>query len=159
MKRMYPLLLSAVLFTACNSVSVRKFNDTIIEKENALVPKIEATEESVGKFAEENKFDSVAAVSGRMESIMAETIADIEKLDLPSAEGAEDFKKASVEYFQYLKSIYTAYKKLGLAKTDEERASEVKNVQAIAQKKNMVLLKMQMAQKKFASANGMKIEK
>lgn len=139
---MYPLLLTAVLFTACNAVSVSTFNDAILEKENALVPQIEATEESVGKFAEESKFDSIAAVSGRMESAVAQTISEIEKMELPSAEGAEDFKKASVEYFQYLKSIYTAYKKLGLAKTDEERASEVKQVQAIAQKKNTVLLKM-----------------
>jgi hypothetical protein len=150
--------LGVVLFTACKSISATKFNDTIIEKENALVPQIEATEESVSTFAQENKFDSIAAVSGRMETAVEQTIAEIEKLEMPSAEGAEDFKKASVEYFQYLKSIYTGYKKLGLAKTNAERGAEIKHVQTLANKKNTVLLKMRMAQKKFASENGMKIE-
>jgi hypothetical protein len=160
MKGTYPWLLFAVVFfTACNTMSARDYNNLIVEKENKLASQIIATEESVGNFAQENKFDSVAAVSGRMVSSIDQTIGEIEKSALPSAKGAEEFRKASLEYFQFISSIYVIYKNYGLAKNSEERVAEAKKVQTLAQKKKLVLAKMQMAQRKFGAENNFTIEK
>jgi len=130
-----------------------------VAKENALIPQIEATENSVEAFAQENKFDSVAAVSQRMVNSIQKTITEIEKAPLPSANGAEYFKKAYLDYFQYMKKVYAGYKKWGLAKTDEDRNTEVQNVQELIKTQSMVLVKMQSAQKKYAAENNLTVEK
>ncbi|MBV4356156.1 hypothetical protein [Pinibacter aurantiacus] len=159
MKRTYPLLLVAILFAACNSISARSYNNMCVAKENALIPQIEVTENSVAAFAQESKFDSVAAVSQRMVTSIEKTIAEIEKAPLPSVTGGEDFKKAYLDYFQYMKKVYASYKKWGLAKNDEERGTEIQNVQALIKTQKMVLAKMQSAQRKFAAENNLTVEK
>ncbi|MDH7463442.1 hypothetical protein QEG73_19235 [Chitinophagaceae bacterium 26-R-25] len=159
MKRTYPLLLVAILFAACNAISARSYNNMCVAKENALIPQIEATESSVGTFAQENKFDSVAAVSQRMVASIDKTIGEIEKAPLPSVNGSEDFKKAYLDYFRYMKKVYIGYKKWGLAKNDEERNTEIQNVRALIKTQSMVLVKMQSAQRKFAADNNLTLEK
>jgi hypothetical protein len=159
MKKMIPLLLSVVLFASCNAISARNYNNMIVDKETALMPQIKATEESVGAFIKEAKFDSMAAVSTRMESAVEKAIADIKSASAPEAKGAEEFKRASLEYFRFIKGIYTGYKKIALAKTDEERAEEYKNVQQLSLRRGAVVEKMQTVQKRFATDNNFSMDR
>lgn len=157
MKRMYPLIIVVMFFAACNGISARAYNNMMVEKEKALVPQITLTEESVGKFAQQGKFDSVAAVSKRMESAVSKAISEIERAKVSPAKGAEEFKTAYVEYLRFIKSLYTTYKNYGLAKTTEERTEVARKIQEVIAKKTEVIATMQAAQKKFAAENNLTV--
>jgi len=156
------LLLVAILFTglvACKSKSAFNFSEQIVAKERSLEPEITATENKVEKFAQAGQFDSMAAVSGRMEKLVQTKIDEIEDMKVPNAKEADAFKSATLKYFKYIKSIYTGYKGVGNAKTDEEREELASELMELANKKNSVLSDMQAAQQKYAKANGFKVEK
>lgn len=158
MKKICVLFLGVVALVSCNTLSARKYNDMIVQKEKSLVPQLQATETGVAAFINEKKYDSVVAISERMEKSIDGVIADLNKTPVPSANGAEDFKKAYSEYFTYMKEIYTGYKNVGQAKTDEDRQKEAVKVMTLAQKRTVVLSTLQEAQRKFASANNLALE-
>jgi hypothetical protein len=57
-----------------------------------------------------------------------------------------------------MKNLYAGYKKLGLAKSDEERAEVFKDLKAIVDGKQVAIDELQNAQRKFAAANGFKVQ-
>jgi hypothetical protein len=156
------LFLIALLFTglvACKSKSAFNFSQDIVAKERSLTADINITEDKVEKFATAQQFDSVAAVSEQMEKKVQTKIDEIMAMKVPSAKEADNFREAALRYFKYIKSIYTAYKNVGLAPTAEERSKLAEEMQEVASKKDEVVSDMQKAQRKYAEANGFKIEK
>lgn len=157
------LFLTALLFAglvACKSNSKSAFNysQDIVAKERSLTTDITETEGLVEKFAGAGQFDSVAAVSARMENKVQKKIDEISALKVPDAKEADNFRDAALKYFKYIKRIYTAYKAVGEAPTAEERQKLVEDMQEVAGKKQDVIDDMQKAQKKYAEANGFKVE-
>lgn len=156
-KFVIPLLLLVGLI-ACNPQKAKKYSETIVKLERSLMPDIEQTESKVAKFATEQNFDSIISVSERMEKLVDEKLKEVTELKAPNVKEAENFKQASIRYFTYLKSIYTSYKKVGSAPTNEARQDEFAELQEIVAKKSQAINDMQSAQKKYADANGFKIE-
>jgi hypothetical protein len=155
------LFLIAILFTglvACKSKSAFNYSQDIVAKERSLTADINATEDKVEKFATAQQFDSVAAVSERMENLVQKKIDEIMAMKVPKAKEADNFRDAALRYFKYIKSIYTAYKEVGKAPTAEERAKLAEEMQEVAGKKEEVVSDMQKAQRKYAEANGFKVE-
>lgn len=155
------LFLIAILFTglvACKSKSAFNYSQDIVAKERSLTADINATEDKVEKFATAQQFDSVAAVSERMENLVQKKIDEIMAMKVPKAKEADNFREAALKYFKYIKSIYTAYKEVGKAPTAEERAKLAEEMQEVAAKKEEVVSDMQKAQRKYAEANGFKVE-
>ena len=72
---------------------------------------------------------------------------------------ADNFKRAMLKYFQYIKSLYTNYKNWGNAETVEERDVIVLAIQKLVRDKEKVITEMQGAQRKYADVNGFKLEK
>ncbi|MCX6319877.1 MAG: hypothetical protein NTW29_21540 [Bacteroidetes bacterium] len=156
------LFLIALLFTglvACKSKSAFNFSQDIVAKERSLTADINITEDKVEKFATAQQFDSVAVVSEQMEKKVQTKIDEIMAMKVPSAKEADNFREAALRYFKYIKSIYTAYKNVGLAPTAEERSKLAGEMEEVASKKDEVVADMQRAQRKYAEANGFKIEK
>lgn len=157
------LFFAAILvagLAACKSGSKSAFNysQDIVAKERSLTADITETENMVEKFAGAQQFDSVAAVSARMENKVQQKIDEISAMKVPDAKEADNFREAALKYFKYIKRIYTAYKAVGEAPTPEERQKLAEDMQEVAGKKQEVIDDMQKAQKKYAEANGFKIE-
>lgn len=155
------LMLIAFLFTglvACKSKSAFNYSEAITAKDKSLEIDVKATEDKVSKYGAAQQFDSVAIAGENMEKIVQQKIDEINALPVPKAKGAEEFKAAALTYFKFIKSLYTGYKNAGNAKTDEERQAIVTELQQIVGEKQKILSDMQAAQRKYAEANGFKVQ-
>jgi hypothetical protein len=158
MKQLLIATMFMVVLTGCKSKSAFNYSETVVTKERSLGSDIRETEEKVGRFVQAGKYDSVAIAGEKMEKKVQEKIDEIDALALPDAKGSADFKTAVLGYFRYIKSIYTEYKGLGRAETQEQRDREIKNIQDIVTEKTTVLNNMKKAQEKFAKDNGFKTQ-
>lgn len=160
---MYKVILATALFvtmfSGCKSKSAFNFSENIVAKEKSLMADIAITENKVEQYAAAEQYDSVAIAAANMEGLVQKKIEEIEALPLPKANKAAEFKAAALRYFKFIKSLYTGYKDWGKAATEEERAAIFTNLQKIDTEKEAAVDDMQMAQKKYAEANGLKMEK
>jgi hypothetical protein len=143
---------------SCKSKSAFDYSQDIVAKEKSLAPQISTTEDKVGRFLGAEQFDSVAAAGEKMEKLVQTKIDEINAMKVPGAKEADNFKAATLKYFQYIKSIYTGYKQIGLASTADKRQELMSDLQELAGKKQEVINDMQTAQRKYASANGFRVE-
>lgn len=146
-----------ILLVSCNTRSAFQYSQQLVNMEKALGPKIEDTEQKVSKYFAAQQYDSMSFVSMKMEAYLKEAIENANEIPLPDAKEADAFKSSFLNYFQYLKSIYTTYRKVSDSKNDAERNKHLEEVQRIVNMKTDVLSKVQTAQKKFADANGFKV--
>jgi len=151
--------LFVALFSGCKSKSAFNFSEDIVAKEKSLMADIAITEDKVELYAAAKQYDSVAIAAASMEGMVQKKIEEIEALPLPKANKAAEFKAAALRYFTFIKSLYTGYKDWGNAATDEERAEIFTSLQKIDNEKEAAVDEMQVAQKKYAEANGLKMEK
>jgi len=148
----------AIMVLSCKQKSALSFNQAIIAKEKEITPAIEAAEASVGAYYKAGKFDSVAAIGERMERLVQKTIDEIKVIKAPDRKEAEEFKIAFLEAFAYGKDIYTVYKKIGKATTAEDRQKQLLELDQVMKNKEEAVKDMQAAQKRFAAANGFKLQ-
>lgn len=156
------IILCVLLLTSlasCKSKSAFNYSEDIIKKERSLIPFIDETESKVEKFAGAEQYDSVAAAGANMERLVQEKIDEIEAMPVPNAKEADSFKKAMIKYFKYIKSMYTTYKDWGNAGTVEERDDIALVMQNIVKDKDKIIREMQAEQRKYAKANGFRLEK
>jgi len=159
MKRNFSIIIAAlVLIISCKSKDALNYSDKIVAKEKSLEAAIKDIERKVSDFNRENKMDSIVAVSERMVSLVDSKLTEIKNETVPNAKGAEDFKKAAVNYFEYIKEVYVAYLSYGKASTEEQKTIEVERIKDMVSKKEDIVRDMQNAQKKYADANGFKVE-
>jgi len=155
------LLIACLLFTsliACKSKSAFDYSQNVVAKERSLEKYISETEDKVEKYADKEQFDSIAIAGEKMEKMIQDKIDEINAMDVPKAKEADNFKAAIMKYFNYMKSIYTGYKNVGRAASTEERTTLVMDLQKLVGKKQAAISDMQTAQKKYAQANGFKLE-
>ena len=155
------LLLIALLFTglvACKSKGAFNYSQTIVAKEKSLEPEIRATEKNVEKYLTAAQYDSVAIAGEKMEKLVQQKIDEINALSVPKAKETANFKAATIRYFNFIKSMYAGYKNLGKAATEEDRQQVIADLQKLVSEKQAIVDEMQKAQKKFADANGFKVQ-
>jgi uncharacterized protein YcfL len=158
LKKIFVIALLAAVFVSCKSKQAFNFSEAIVAKERSLAEPIKKEEKSAGEFISAGKFDSLSALGERMEKLVQQKIDEIEDMKAPGGKEAEDFKAASIRYFKYMKSVYTGYKTVGNASSDEEREKRFNDLQELVQDKTEVIADMQATQKKFAEANGFKVQ-
>lgn len=154
------LIFASVLLisiASCKSKSAFNYSQEIVKKEKSLIPDITTTEDKVKHYFEDEHFDSIAVVGEKMEQLVESKIQEIKTMPLPDAKEADNFKEACLKYFGFIKSIYSGYKEWGLAPADE-RQGVMDKIIAMAGNRQASMDAMQTAQKKFADANGFKIE-
>ena len=158
MKKLLLLIPVILLICSCKSKTALDFSEKIVSKEKSLEDDIKNTENKVKSFVSAGKFDSMAVVSAKMEGLINEKLNEIKNMETPDLKFAGDFKRHAIEYFTYMKGIYTGYVKYAKAETDELKQKEYENIQKMLSQKNTVLGSMQDSQRKFAEANGFKVK-
>ena len=158
LQKIFALALFATIVVSCKSKSAYNFSQDIVMKERSLEPEIQNAETKIADFFRAGKFDSVAAAGSKMEKLIQNKIDEIEAMKAPDAKEAANFKTASISYFKFMKSVYTKYKEIGMATSDEEKQQLVQEMQELVKDKDKVISDMQASQKKFASENGFKVE-
>jgi hypothetical protein len=157
------LAFAAILIISIASCGSKKaafnYSENFVKKENSLLPDITATEDKVERFVASEQYDSIAVAGEKMEQLVETKIQEIKKEAAPDVKEAENFKEACIKYFGFIKSMYTSYKEFGLAKDETEREKAKAKVIEIANSKQSAMTAMQTAQKKFADANGFRLEK
>jgi hypothetical protein len=148
------------MFTGCKSGSKSAFNysEDIVRKEKSLAPDMESTELKVEKYITAEHYDSIAIAGEYMEKLVQKKIDEIDAMPVPKVKESGNFKKATMDYFKYIKKIYTEYKNLGNAKTEDDRAAVIENLRKLVESKQAAINEMQTVQKRYASANGFKIQ-
>jgi hypothetical protein len=159
MKKLLNLIPILFVLCSCGSKAALDFSETIVKKEKSLQTDIIKTENKVKTYYENHQYDSMAAVSEKMERIIGDRLDEIKNLKTPDVKLADEFKSESVNYFAYMKKVYTSYVQYAKAETEEIRDKEFKNLQDVVAKKDEVIRKMRDSQKRFAEANGFKIKK
>lgn len=159
---MFKKFLIAMLFvaviTGCNSKSAFNYSEKIVAMEKSLLPDIEKTESNVAKYVEAEQYDSIAAAGARMEGLVEKKIKEIESMSLPKAKEAANFKEATLNYFRFIKKMYTGYKEWGNAATEEEREEKLDEIRDFLEGKQKAIDEMQKVQRRFADANGFKVQ-
>lgn len=156
--RIFFLLMLPALLAGCKSKSAFNYSQDIVALERSLEPDIEATESKVKRYYENSEYDSIALAGSGMEKKVQEKIDKLNAMPLPDAKGASEFKSATLRYFDYIKNVYSSYKKWGSAATDPERESALEKIMDLINGKDKVLQEMQKAQRKYADANGFRLE-
>ena len=150
--------MALVLLFSCKSKTALNFNEKIISIEKSLTADITATETNVLRYFENQQYDSAAAASTKMESLVDAKLKEMQAVETPDVKEGENLKKAAVRYFAYLKSIYTSYKEYSTQTTEEARETARQNLVKIANGKDDAIKDIQAAQKKYAEANGFRME-
>lgn len=151
-------ILIITFFASCDSRTAFKYSESIVKKEQSLSASISTTEDKVGSFLKEEKYDSVTVVAEKMEQAVDKVLTEIKNEPAPDVKESGPFKEASIKYFSFIKSLYTSYKELGSAPSAEAREAVMVKLQKLVGEKTAVINEMQRTQKKFAEANGFKLE-
>lgn len=152
------VLLLTFLFS-CKSKTAYEYSQQIVQIEIQLSAAIAIADKKVSKFLQSQQNDSAIMITRQMEELADDKLKEVQRLDAPDVEGGDNFKKAAVRYFSYLKSIYTSFKKFTMATTDEAKEAERRKLVRIVNDKEEATEALQAAQQKFAAANNFRIEK
>src|SRR6476660_7916212 len=146
------------LAVGCKSKIARDYNDMIVKKQKSLGKSMDQAAPLLKSYFASFDYDSIASVSSQMEIKIDTIIKEIAKKPAPHVNEGENFKKAALHYFDYMKSIYTSYKNYGLQDSPEGRQIQVKIMSMIINNEDKMIAEMQKAQKIFAKDNGFKIQ-
>lgn len=157
------IILTAILFTslvACRKAgSAFKYSQDLVAIEKSLHADIDSTEKKVGRYTDNNQYDSIVFASTGMESLLQKKMDDIDQMPMPDAKGVNEFKAEVMNYFKFLKNKYTVYRSWAAASTEAERAAALQKIQEIVDNVDAMIGKMQVAQEKYAELNGFRIKK
>jgi len=142
----------------CKSKIAMNYNDMIVEKQKSLGKNMDQAAPLLKNYFASFEYDSIASVSSRMETKIDTIIREIAKKPVPPVKQGENFKKAALRYFDYMKSIYTSYKNYGLQNSPEGRQIQLQVMTMIINNEEKMIAEMQKAQKIFAKDNGFKIQ-
>jgi hypothetical protein len=151
------LALFSVFLVACNSQSAMLYNNMMVAKENSLAPDIQRIAKHLKNYSDNAQYDSVAVASKEISSLIDKKIGEVDALRMPSAIGADVFKKAYLDYFRYIRGVYDAYTSYGEAKTEEARSAEQAKLKDLVKGVKKEISKLKLSQKKFASDNGFSV--
>jgi len=158
LRKLLGVALIATLFVACKGKTAVDFNDKLVMVQSNLNLYVNNEEMKASKYFEEGKFDSIYALGSRLETFVQSKIDEVEKVKTPDLPQAENFKSAYLKAYKVLKEIYTMYKAIGIAKTDEERQTLVEKVQVLVDEKDEASKDMLAAQRIFATTNDIKLK-
>lgn len=165
MKQLFAgLFLSFAFLTACtstkkeNSQTPMEFSEKIVNAELELGEPLAKAEEAIRAQADSSNFEAMGNIAEEAEKLIGDKIKEIEKMSAKDFKGGADFKQSAINYFEYIKSIYTNYKNIGKAESEGARLAETRRMDTIRANQENVVTMMQAAQNKFAIENGFKVD-
>jgi hypothetical protein len=152
------VIATIIWLCGCKSRLAMDYNNMIVKKQKELSESMDRTEPILKKYFTSFQYDSITSLSGKMEIKIDSIIRDVQNKPAPDAKQGENFKKATLQYFDYMKSIYTSYKNYGLQTTPEGRQIQQEIMSKLISREDKMIADMQKAQKVFAKDNGFKIQ-
>jgi hypothetical protein len=151
---------AAICFFAigCKSKKALDYNNMIVHNQQTLAKSMDETEPQLKNYFANYEYDSIASVSSRMEAKIDSIIRNIQKKPAPNVKQGENFKKVALNYFDYMKTIYTSYKNYGAETSPEGRMIGLAVISRVTSHEDKVIAEMQQAQRIFAKDNGFKIK-
>jgi hypothetical protein len=134
------------------------YNDMVVKKQKSLAMSMDEAEPKLKKYFASYEYDSIVGVSSRMEAKIDAIMQEIKNKPAPKVKQGENFKKAALNYFDYMKSIYTSYKNYGSQTTPEGRMFQLQIMSMVTRQEDKMIADMQQAQRIFAKDNGFKIK-
>jgi len=153
-----PAFCLLVTLVSCTSKTAFEYSEAIVRMENELSADIAKADLKVAEYLDAEKRDSAILMSQQMELLVESKLKEVQLLEAPRVKEGNNFKKAAVRYFTYIKRIYSSFKNFTMAPTEEQKEIERQRLARIIKDKKEATEAMQEAQKKFAMANGFKIE-
>lgn len=160
LKKIIIASLIMVSFASCKSrKQAFDYSQDFVKKEMSLMEDITTTENKVERFFSAAQYDSIAIAGEKMEQLVEVKIQELKNAPAPDVKEGENFKEACLKYFRFIKSMYTGYKNFGSAATEEQREAEKTKIIELTGKRQDAMNDIKAAQKKYADANGFKLEK
>jgi len=152
--------IAAICFFAigCKSKMAKDYSDMIVKKQKSLAQSIDESEPKMKDYFANYEYDSIASVSGRMLAKIESIISDIKSKAAPKVKQGDNFKKAALNYFDYMKILYTAYKNYGSQTSPEGRMVGREVIARVTTEEDLMIAQLQEAQRIFAKDNGFKIK-
>jgi len=141
----------------CKSTIAKDYNDMIVKKQKSLAVNVDQNEPKLRNYFANYEYDSIASISSRMEAKIDSIIKDITNKPAPKVKQGENFKKAALNYFDYMKTLYTAYKNYGSQTTPEGRIVGREVIARVTPEEDLMIAQLKEAQRIFAKDNGFKI--
>jgi len=142
----------------CKSKMALDYNNMIVKSQQSLANSMDQTEPQLKNYFANYEYDSIASVSSHMEAKIDSIINHIQKTPVPNVRQGANFKKAALNYFDYMKTIYTSYKNYGNETTPQGRIIGLEVISRVTNEEDKVIADMQQAQRIFAKDNGFKIK-
>jgi len=142
----------------CKSRVAMDYNNMIVKNQQELNKSIDITEPSLKNYFASYEYDSIASISARMEAKIDSIIGAIKKTPPAKVQQGENFKRAALNYFGFMKSIYTSYRNYGLQTTPEGRQFQLQVMSTMISQEDKAIADMQKAQRIFAKDNGFRIQ-
>lgn len=136
-----------------------QFSEKIVNMELELGQPLASAEKSIITKLDSSDYENAGKIAAEAEKLVDEKIKSIEKINAKGFTGGEEFKTTAINYFEYVKSIYTNYKNIGTAGSEGARLAEVRRMDTIRANQERVITMMQAAQDKFATDNGFQVDK
>ena len=147
-----------LLAIGCKSKTAKDYNDLIVKRQKNLSESITENEPKLRSYFAAYEYDSIASVSGRMIAKIDSLTRDIRNKPAPKVTQGENFKKAALNYFDYMKTLYTAYKNYGSQTTPEGRIVGREVIARVTTEEDLMIAQLREAQRIFAKDNGFKIK-
>ena len=157
-KSIFTIAVICLFAIGCKSKIAMDYNNTIAKKQKSLGKSMDEAEPNLKNYFASFEYDSIASVSSRIEAKIDSIIKEIKNVPAPNVKEGENFKKAALTYFDYMKSIYTSYKNYGLQTTPEGRQIQLQIMSLVVSKEDNMIADMQEAQRIFAKDNDFKIQ-
>lgn len=133
-------------------LTAQEYYQKIVDIEESLSEPLLKTEAEIKARSDKNNFAGMAQSAKAMEDTIDIRINTIKQMNAVGR-GAEDFKTITIRYFEYIKSIYTAYKNIGEAKNEQERQAAADKMATIINAQQDVINNLNITQNKFAADN------
>ena len=146
------------LAAGCKSKLAKDYNDMIVKEQKKLAQAMDQEAPKLKTHFANYEYDSIVSVGNRMEAKISAIINEVNKKAVPNVSQAANFKKAALQYFNYMKDVYTAYKNYGMQTTPDGREIHMQVVTKMTNGEDRVIADMQKAQQIFAKNNGFKIK-
>lgn len=130
-----------------------QLNEKIMDLENSLAEPMLKAEAEIKARGDNGNIEGVIQSAKAMEDTIQLRLTKLKGLSTVGV-GGEDFKTATVRYFEYLKSIYTTYKEIAQAKDDNAKTEKRKQMETILSSQQAVMVNLQQTQQKYAADNG-----
>ncbi len=157
------LFLSVAVFAACRNekkeeLSALAFSERVVTLETSLGQPLSDGENLMRSYSETNNFSGMTQLAKSLEGTVDSKINEIEKVSVSGMKGGKAFKKSALDYFGFIKNIYTTYAKIGEAGSEGARLAAVRELGLLLNARQMVVDRMQQAQRQFALENSFNVE-